>query len=106
MSYECCKGCWTRPCYYCGRQLCPTSGHAEMYEYNDNECCWNCCNSKCSEDNNSKLKKLPHTIFDRIKKDLDDAGLSDKNLLNIIKRSIEYESKQSINDYYDSKSNY
>lgn len=36
MSYICCKGIYTVACANCYKQLCPTSGHGEVADYNKN----------------------------------------------------------------------
>lgn len=66
MSTECCKGCWTRPCEgKCGKYLCPTSGHGEMYGWGY---CWYCYekleHEEEKEELQNKVKKYLSNIAD------------------------------------------
>lgn len=109
MSYQCCKGCWTSPCHYCQRQLCPTSGHSQMY-YDENEqsCCFNCYErlsynhiKVAYREEQSKSSKMAQNIFDSIKQSLNDLRGADTRYfetISIIRQAIEKETGQRINN--------
>ncbi len=54
MSFQCCKGCWTRPCSDCGRQLCPTSSHRQMFGTQ----CWNCSENESARNLRNTTQSL------------------------------------------------
>ena len=68
MDYEfvkriCCKGCETVPCFRCDRQLCPTSGHRQVYRADDdhdyNNYCYECITIKNKD---VSIEELEQTI--------------------------------------------
>lgn len=73
MSYECCKGCYTRPCEICFKQLCPTSSHRQMHSVgNYTELCWDCY---------FKIKYEPQNLYSDILKYLEEkCNLSEDQL--------------------------
>ena len=59
MSYICCEGIYTVECAGCDRQLCPTSGHREITDYNKNDepLCYSCAvPKKCKPPNFKEIK--------------------------------------------------
>lgn len=62
MSRICCKGCYTVPCQKCYEQLCPTSGHGELYVYQTDrrylEVCWQCYKALQADDLKQSMDEL------------------------------------------------